>query len=296
MKHYRVYGLHLISEFDFVQLQEKEAMDITDQTVWIQEGVVPEDYKFEKNCYSSIDKDVSYLANSTCYMFIEKGKKIIYEKKKNAKLQNLNAYLLGWGIAMICYQRDENAIHCSCIEKDNKAIMISGTSGIGKSSVTEALLKKGYSLVADDMTVVKIEEDGKAYATPSFPYQKLCRELAMQSDCSEEERIYIDENKDKFLIPYKAKFTEKPVPIQALILLGYSKDDKIQTGTVEGVQKLSACLEALFLKGLLKEKLYTPKVVASCLELASKIPIYYILRPRKADTRKEVIENITKLI
>lgn len=295
MKHYKVYGIHIVSDFEFLQLNSASEV-VEKDSVWIQEGSLPEQYKLEKDCYSKIERDISYLSNRTCYMLIENGKKITYEKKKDASDANLNAYLLGWGIAMICYQRGEMAIHCSCVAKDNQAIMISGTSGMGKSSVTSLLLKSGYSLVADDMTVIKMQEDGIVYATPAFPYQKLCRDAAFLSGCKEEEMIYIDEKKDKFFVPFKEEFSEKPVPLKAMILLGVSKAGKVEKGEIEGVEKIHACMQAMFLKGLLKEKMKTPYIVNQCLTLASKIPMYYVLRPLGMDTREEVFQNITKLI
>lgn len=292
MKHYSLYGMHIVSDFDFVQLDSLDNMADLKPDIVITEGIVAEEYKKDEDCYSQFDKKISFLSNRTCYLQVENGEKITYERKENAKESNLNAFLLGWGIAMICYQKEKLAIHCACIANDEGAVLISGTSGSGKSSITSVLLKKGYRLVADDMTVVYMDGKGTAYATPAFPYQKLCRDVAMQSDCTEDEMIYIDENKDKFLVPYKGEFMKEPVPIKAMILLGISKKEEVSSGEVEGIEKMYACVDAMFLKGLLKEKLFSPENVNLCLEMASCVPIYYVNRPVEMDTREEVINTI----
>lgn len=296
MKQYSLYGMCIESDFDFVQLDPLEEIHKEKADVIICEGVIADEYKKDRECYSKIRKEVSYMANRTCYLLIENGNKITYEKKENAKNNNLNAFLLGWGMAIICYQKEKLAIHCSCVAGDSGAVLISGTSGSGKSSITSYLLNEGYKLVADDMAVVTVEENGVAYAFSAFPYQKLCRDVAMESGIKEEEMIYIDENKDKFLVPYKGDFVRKPVPIKAMIILGFSEEDKVISGEIQGVDKIYACVNALFLKGLLRKKAYYPENISSCLKLASCIPIYFVSRPLDVDTKEEVINTILKLV
>lgn len=297
MKHYKVYGMHIASDFEFVQLKPlQEGAEKEKTQIYILEGVVPDIYKFQKECYSQIDKKISYLSNRTCYLLAEGGEKLIYEKKGDAKDTNLNAYLLGWGIAMLCYQRGEMAIHCSCVYNEKGAVMISGTSGSGKSSVTAFLLKKGYALLADDMTVLRKEEQQEIYAAPAFPYQKLCRDAADENGVLKDKAIFIDEKKDKFLIPYEGHFSDKPVKVRAMVILGYINGNRVEYGELEGMEKVYACMGAWFLKGLLKEKMQSPEIVNQCLYLASKIPVYYILRPVETDSRNEVADILTKLI
>jgi len=296
MKQYNLYGMYIESDFDFVQLEPIEEIQKEKADVTICEGVIADEYKKDRECYSKIRKDISYLSNHTCYLLIENGNKITYEKKENAKINNLNAFLLGWGIAIICYQKDKLAIHCSCIADAEGAILISGTSGSGKSSITSYLLNKGYKFIADDMAVVSIDENGTAYAFPAFPYQKLCRDIATKSGLKEEEMIYIDENKDKFLVPYKGDFVKESVPVKAMIILGFSEGNEVLSGEIEGVDKIYACVNSLFLKGLLKKKAYYPENINNCLKLASAIPIYYVSRPFDMDTKEEVMKVIRKMI
>ena len=118
----------------------------------------------------------------------------------------------------------------------------------------------------------------------------------MQSGLKEEEMIYIDENKDKFLVPYRGDFVKGPVPVKAMIILGFSEGDTVISGEIQGVDKIYACVNALFLKGLLRKKAYYPENISSCLKLASCIPIYFVSRPLDVDTKEEVINPILKLV
>lgn len=296
MKHYKIYGMHFLSDFEFVQLpplSEEETMEPV--RFRILEGVIPKEYKRDSTCYSEIDTKVCFLSNSTCYLWVENGSSITYEKKQGALESNLNAYLLGWGLAMLCFQQGKPAIHCSCVADDRGALLVSGRSGSGKSTVTSLLLASGYTLVADDMVVVDIGTEKTAYALPAFPYQKLCRDAAEQSRIPMEEMLYIDERKDKFLVPYKGAFPKKPLPIRGMILLDWCEKEEIGVMEITGVDKLYACVDALFLRVLFKDGLYRKENVEAGLKLASCIPIYWVSRSKEYHSASEVVDAIKRI-
>lgn len=296
MNHYRIYGMHFLSDFDFVQLlplSEEEMMEPVQ--FQIREGVIPKEYKRDSTCYSEIDTKVCFLSNSTCYLLVENGSSITYEKKRGALESNLNAYLLGWGLAMLCFQRGEPAIHCSCVADDRGALLLGGRSGSGKSTVTTQLLKEGYTLVADDMVIADVEEQGRAYVLPAYPYQKLCRDAAEQCGMPMEEMLYIDEKKDKFLVPYKGAFPKKPLSIRGMILLDWCEEEKIAVTEIVGVDKLYACVDALFLRALFKDSLYRRENVEAGLKLASCIPIYLVSRSKEYHSASEVVDAIKRI-
>lgn len=296
MNHYRIYGMHFLSDFKFVQLlplSEEEMMEPV--RFQILEGVIPKEYKRDSTCYSEIDTKVSYLSNSSCYLLVENGSCITLERKPGASEANLNAYLLGWGLAMLCFQQGKPAIHCSCVADDRGALLVSGRSGSGKSTVTTQLLKEGYTLVADDMVIVDVEEQGRAYALPAYPYQKLCRDAAEQCGMPMEEMLYIDEKKDKFLVPYRGAFSKKPLPIRGMILLDWCEEEKIAVTEIAGADKLYACVDALFLRALFKKSLYRRENVETGLKLASCIPIYLVSRSKEYHSASEVVDTIKRI-
>ena len=50
-------------------------------------------------------------------------------------------------------------VHASTVAVDGRAVLISGPSGSGKSDLTLRLLDRGFTLVSDDQTLVRREED-----------------------------------------------------------------------------------------------------------------------------------------
>lgn len=296
MFYYRLYGEYIVSDMELSQLTQVSTTDMKEQTgILIQKKELPDELKRPEECYFSLEKDSCFLSNSYCYLLMEKGKRIFYEMKEKATPQLLNAYILGWGIATLFYQRGELAIHCSCIQKDGNALIISGNSGSGKSTITSELLKKGYSFMADDMSVVKFSENKEVLATAAYPYQKLCRDVAQNLDIPMEQMIYVDEQKDKFLVPYRGKYEETSAPVKAMIILHVTREDKVSIKELVGEDKLHASMNSLFLAPLLGEDLYRPENGIRVLHFASKVPIYQINRPLGKDTKEEIIKEILKI-
>jgi len=284
MFYYKLYGQIIETDMEFIQLFPS---DDHNASVRIINGPIPDEIASKENSYE-IGDDFSYLSNRTCYLIIKNGNEIIYQIKKGAKESYLRSFILGYGIAMLHQQKGEIAIHCSAMSLNDKAILVAGKSGSGKSTVSSALLNEGLSLMADDMVIVK-PGDNNAIAYPAFPFQKLCRDAAIANGEDLSKLIYIDEDKDKFLVPYKGDFDTCGKEVAALfILLGETDTSEVVIDNITGITKIPACADNLFLKALLKEDRFKGKCGQSCVETAGKFPIYVIARPTGIDTVSEI--------
>lgn len=57
-------------------------------------------------------------------------------------------------------------IHASTVALEGRAVLISGSSGSGKSDLTLRLLDRGFTLVSDDQTIVRREGDRLVASAP----------------------------------------------------------------------------------------------------------------------------------
>jgi serine kinase of HPr protein (carbohydrate metabolism regulator) len=57
-------------------------------------------------------------------------------------------------------------VHASTVATDGRAVLISGPSGSGKSDLTLRLLDRGFTLVSDDQTIVRREDDRLIASAP----------------------------------------------------------------------------------------------------------------------------------
>lgn len=295
MYYYQLFELTIQSDLEILHLIPD--MGGSSPDIIIEVGDIPNDIieKESQNIYYEFGDTRSWLTNRLVRLLIENGNHITYSKKENCTDMNLICYLLGWGMSMVCLQRNQLAMHCSVITDGKKAYLISGESGSGKSTITREFLLKGYRLMADDMTLVTLNENA-VMVTSAFPYQKLCRDAALHCGKSIDELIYIDEHKDKFLVPCHDIFTKDSLPIGGLIILYRHTGDEVIFQEVNGISKLAAYANNLFLRHLLKEKKYDPKLGSLMLKMASKTPICTIGRPDEKDTVAEILLQVTNFI
>ena len=297
MYHYKLYGFHIVTDIKFVQLVEEDASKAdADKTITIIEGPIPKQYKDMELGYIFLEDKTAVFSNSSCYMYFENDSGIIYEKKIDVEQNLLNSYILGWGMAIIGIMRGLLSIHCAALADENGAVLISGSSGSGKSTITTCLLNRGYRLVADDMALVDALTDEKAYAYPAFPYNKLCRDAALEQGFDTNNLIYIDEDKDKFFVPYKNNFSTEKVPVKAIIMLTLHDKDSLFEETITGVRKMYACMDTLFLQGIHNDKNCGAQIGNMCIKLAAKVPVYHISRPINKNTTDEVLDAVLHYI
>ncbi len=57
-------------------------------------------------------------------------------------------------------------VHASSVAIDGRAVLISGPSGAGKSDLTLRLIDRGFTLVSDDQTLVRLEGDRLTASPP----------------------------------------------------------------------------------------------------------------------------------
>ena len=295
MYQYSLYGQNILSEMEFPQLYMQNSNEKSD--ILICEGGVPNEIlRKAQTQYYEIGESESWFQNSTGVFYVAFGSEIHYMLREDANIQYAQTYILGHGISMLLLQKGIMTIHCSGIAGEQGAYLIAGQSGAGKSTMTTQYLNEGYQLVADDIVAVKRNEEGTVIAYPAFPYQKLCRDVIQRESIDTTDSVYIDEEKDKFLVSRKAQFKNQPEELKAIVLLGIHDGDELFVKELIGVDKLIAIRQNLFLKRFEGAWQMKPTTVKRCLEIGSNIPIYMVSRPRKKDTVHTIKMQVDKLI
>lgn len=297
MNEYHIYGMKMITDYTFRQLVpfQEDGQDYPE--IRVMAGCAPEKVK---NCNSrkwEFGPSFSWLSNSTLWIVVEDGNRITYELKEGAEPDNLNAYLLGWGMSMLALQRGILAIHCSVVAKEDGAVLIAGESGAGKSTLTNAFLHRGYRLMADDMALVETKPEAlQTEVYPAFPYQKLCRNVVEEKGYDLSKLIYINEQKDKFLVPYEGQFDTRAARIKGFIMLGIEECETVTSNEIRGIERFQIIVNNLFLRHLLGPDKYKPEIGALAMKMAANVPVAYIGRPVKGDTTEDVIREALDVV
>lgn len=291
MYQYYIYGVGIQSEIKLYELEECKAK----QDVLIHYGKIPEDIVryTEQGLTSSMSSVRVWFRNDAGHFVITGGNDILVQPSVHAKEDDLASFVLGWGLAFLFQMRGFSAIHSSAMEIKNHAVLISGVSGAGKSTIALSLIDAGYRYLADDIAMVNPKED--MIIQPAFPQQKVCRNVAEQ--IGTEKLRYINEKKDKFAYCNTENFCWEPRKLTTLIILKKYEGASVKIEEITGVEKISAVINNLFLLDAYKAMGITIEEKARCLELAGKLSIYTIYRPADGDTVQEIrdaVINLTK--
>ncbi len=292
--YYRIYGLTIRSEMKFSEAEELEEqpyeVDVSygtipaniseinrDQEV---KGLLSADYKWF--CYEQVGE-----------FYIEKGNCIIAALRPGTDEMLVRSIILGPCFGSILYQRNIFAIHGSAMVRDDKAILICGGSGAGKSTVSTALRQRGWLLLADD-TVAVTGENGSLYADPAYPQQKLCLDTALEFGLQPEQLILINEERQKYAIRLKESFCSSKKKIHAMVCLEVSDGEQPVIDEVTGNAKLEYILKNLYSLYDYTSMGMNPADFRRCIDLAGKLPICRVKRPPHLKALNQIVEGIMK--
>ena len=175
---YMMRGFGLIISSDFPLAQMRKAPDTGEPDVKIISAPAPSELVREPirtwpDCILG-RKEMWTEIENVVRLYAANGNEIRVERlfTDPAREGEMQAYVTGLALGAILHQRGAVPMHGSCVARDGKGILITGVSGAGKSSLSAEALRRGYRLVTDDVTPIRLE-NGKVLAEPSFPQQKL---------------------------------------------------------------------------------------------------------------------------
>jgi len=101
---------------------------------------------------------------------IRDGRHMTVSAGDTASDAHLHTLLFGPATAILAQQRGQPALHASAVAFGETAIALAGHGGAGKSTTSQALLRRDGRLLTDDQLIV---DPGVLLAYPSFPHAKL---------------------------------------------------------------------------------------------------------------------------
>jgi len=300
MYRYTIYGILVESEFEINLLLPANDHDRYVETVTIKETDVEDEVKLflkesaAMNKHYEIGLTKSAMENIGGFYLIQNGQ-ILVKIKSGYNYETISPWILGYCLSMALLQKGVLTIHCSAIAADNGAILISGTPGAGKSSLAGKLLKHGYKLLADDVAAIRFV-DGDCLVYPAFPFQKLCSNEVEKRKLDKDTLIYINEDKDKYLVPVTDIFESNPRKLKSFFYTIKAPVSSLTIRKLSGFECFLSIKDNLFLHRLTGKWETTPEVINRCMKTASVCDVYLITRPENTDTLEEISQEVINLI
>ena len=276
---YFVYGLNVESSFPLPELSAGEGTpDVT-----IRYGPVPTSLRGaveSGNFYQAAPGSFLLLVEEVARYLVTGGKQIVIQREPNAGHDEIALFLLGCAFAPLLQQRGLLPLHCSGIEAQGGCIAFVGHSGIGKSSLAGAFLKRGYPILTDDILVISLVSDGNPQAYPGYPQLKLWPDTISKLGEARPSLLPIRPGIDKFRRPIREEFYKDALPLKRLYVLDISDAGEIEVVPMSGSAKVAAIIRNTYHLGFVKGLGKGTEHFRLCNTLAEKLTVKKVTRPR----------------
>jgi energy-coupling factor transporter ATP-binding protein EcfA2 len=292
MSKYKVYGLNVYSEIDLdYQIGDFETADVR-----VMLGKVPsklENTLEETKRYIHNGEQLIYKVKKIGRFLIENGNRITIEPINRCPHRTIKLYLDGIAFSCLLAQRGVPVYHGSAVVKDGKCLLIMGSSGSGKSSLTSGLLDYGYEFITDDIIV--FNHDGNdIVVNPGFPEQKLSKALINTYNLEVDDRVYYPGViKDKFFVDRKEVFYNKPCKVHGIVYIRVS-EDALSFRQVLGIEKLDVVLKNTFRSSFIKIFNKQKEQFKMSTSLAKGVSVYIIKRPYNKNTVSKQVKLLVE--
>ncbi len=291
---YRAFGLYISSDIELPALLTYDvdpASDIADLVIQLtqvsKQGLVAP--KIIKPNSQTAPNELWFHIPGIAWFYVSNGDRICVEPEDNADMQSVCLFLLGTCIGAIMHQRNRLVIHGNAVRIGNECVIFAGMSGNGKSTLAAAFHKKGYALLSDDLAVL----DERGYVQPAYPQIKIWQDAAelLDIDISQLKKIRLQLKKYAYPLS-KQHFCDTPLPVKAVYILSIHNRETIDFSPIEGMDKFIPLKNQTYRSQHLDGLGLKPQHLKQCAQLANKVRVTRIIRPKQGCQLDDLIALI----
>lgn len=183
---------------------------------------------------------------------VKGGREIWVDAKAACRPEIVRVFVQGSCFGALLHQRELLVLHAGAIRVNGGAVLFAGRSGAGKSTLVGAMVQRGYEMLSDDVSAVRVERGSTPLAHPSFPYSRLCPDVAEKLDRTLDGVPRLT-GTPKFIVPVEA-FCSDPLPVSHIFLLNIHNRPEITLTPLAGSRAVTGLIRSTyrrrFLNGL----------------------------------------------
>lgn len=291
---YSAFGLNIESEMeiDYMENCEPSVPDVK-----IVYGCTP--LKLEKPVHKGVLYEVAQnefllRVDHVANYYVKAGHTIMIEKTgDNDKATIL--YLVTSVFGALFYQRGLLPFHGSTLEINNKGVMILGLSGSGKSTLTTKLHLKGYKVLSDDISVVKVTNNVPVVFS-STKYIKLWKNVMEHFSLDPENFDRVRKEILKYRVLVKDFMPGKTVALKSIFVLSQSNTNEVIYQPMSGMEKFSLLRRNLYRQRFIAGNEPESKIFSTLSNIAQGIDVYKLERPKSGFSTSNLAKYIEKTV
>jgi hypothetical protein len=154
------------------------------------------------------------------------GSRIVVESADGVDEREIRFFILGPAMAMLLHQRGLLPIHANAVEIDGVAVLFTGFSGRGKSTLAATLCSRGHRLVADDICPVDVSRH-RPVVVPGIPQIRLLPE-SIRTLGESMSGPTVHPRTDKYAWRVRSGASPAPVPLERIYVISDGDDIHVQ--------------------------------------------------------------------
>jgi hypothetical protein len=294
---HRAYGLNWHFPFEFPPFRQVQAALPADVVVEL--GVLPA-LSPEARAAGPLRQvsagTVRFGFPGVAKLLIARGNHILVEPHPQGSQQALTLLLMGTAAALLLLQRGVLPLHGSGIATARGAVLLVGHSGAGKSTTLGALLRRGYSMVCDDLAAVRFDKGGVPLVDPGVGLYKLWADSAEALGIDTDHLPRVRTELSKFMVPASHQLVDAPVPIYAVYQLSAHNQAEPRLEPKLDARKFNVLLNHTWQKLTVKALGLHGKHFQQASQLANAVRVMALHRPDRSRHNAVDVERVADLI
>jgi hypothetical protein len=238
-----LYGLRIAANLPLPGLPVRSDSDLIDVWIRLKEETAPAtvfsdppgDYFYSSPISGAKGESVlrvGMLASGKYFGFFysdgarfaveREGREVWADWPENYTLEDAATYLIGPVMGFVLRLRGVTCLHASAIAMDDRAIVLFGLPGAGKSTTAAAFALRGFSVLSDDVAALA-DHGARFLVQPGYPRVNLWPDSARALFGSEDALPRITPAWDKRYLALDRdgrRFQPEPLPLGAIYILG----------------------------------------------------------------------------
>lgn len=218
---YEAYGLFLQSNLAIPGLQRlsnfNQKVDLTINLKYPLEKI------FQTPDWQNTIYNIEF-EDGTTYLIDHQVSQIWANWRDDESLESATTYLTGPILGFVLSLQGKTCLHASAVAIDNKAIVFTGDSSAGKSTLAGIFAKRGFPVLSDDIVAIT-PQYSNFFIQPAYPWVRLWSNsvIALYNDVEALPRIapqhptwekrYLDLNQ-------LGLYQSKPLPLDRIYIIG----------------------------------------------------------------------------
>jgi len=284
--HYFAYGLRIHSELALPELAESGgAADVT--------------IRFGSLGYASTDapgngllwanEDEVFLSFARIGAFLVRGgREIVVDPAPGEDMRWARNAVLGPVMGALLYQRGRLTLHASATSVGGAVVAFMADQRVGKSTTAAAMVARGHSLLADDITAIE-NHGGRLSVSPGYPLLKLWPEAAAAVGENPAALLEIMPDVHKGGLRTRRESSTESLPLGCIYVL-----DRGDAPEIVPLRPQAALIEVI--RNTYGRQLFqavrTGSHLHQCAEVVNSVPIRRLKRPHSLAALPDVVQLV----